>query len=161
MGVRTNEDRQEHELRFTGRHALSDGLISLPRGRPKSKQRLNSQNARSVLFVLTRHFYFFLTPPVYFLSSSFLACHYFTLLSFRSSCRTLFILCLFTFIVINLLSLCILIQINTLNWHYTPRYFIYKIIGYTLLRASLHLLSSFSRIFMYYFHATSIYVSIV
>jgi hypothetical protein len=163
MGVRTNEDGQEHELRFTGRQqALSVGLICLPRGRPKSQQSLNSQNARSVSFVLTQRSYFFLTPSVYFLSSSFSACHYFTFLSFRSSCRALFILCLFTFVVINLLSLCFLIQINTLKWRYTRCYFIYKIAGYTLPNKciSLHLFSSFIFIFIYYIHATSIYVSI-
>jgi hypothetical protein len=161
MGVRTNEDRQEHELRFTGRQALSVGLISLSRGRPKSKQRLNSQNARSVLFVVTQRSYFFLTPSVYFPSSSFSACH-FTFLSFRFSCRALFILCLFTFAVINLLSFCFLIQINTLKWHYTRLYFIYKIKGYTLPNKciSLHLLSYFIFVFLYYMLATSIYVSI-
>lgn len=161
MGVRTNEDRQEHELRFTGRQALSVGLISLPRGRPKSIQYLNSQNAWSIFFVLTQRSYFFQTPSVYYLSSSFWACHYFTFLSFRSSCRAVFILCLFTFVVIYLLSLCFLVQINTLKWHYTPCYFIYKITGYTLPNKciSLHLLPSFFFIFIYYIHATSIYVS--
>jgi len=84
-----------------GRHSQLV-LFPLPRGRPKSKQRLNSQNARSVFFVLKQRSYFFLTPSVYSLSSSFSARHYFILLSFYSSCRALFILCLFTFVFRNL-----------------------------------------------------------
>ena len=83
----------------------------------------------------------------------FLSLSLFYFLSFRSSCLALFILCLCTFLVINLLSLCFLIQINTLKWHYTPCYFVYKIAGYTLPNKciSLHLLSSFIFIFIYYF----------
>lgn len=41
-----NDDRQEHELRFTAHQTLSSPVLSLPRGGHKSKQRLNSRSAK-------------------------------------------------------------------------------------------------------------------
>jgi hypothetical protein len=57
-GARPNDDRQKHELRFTARHMLSSPVVSFPRGRHKSKQRLNSRSAKKNELLLLPSFFF-------------------------------------------------------------------------------------------------------